>query len=153
MFENFLYFYEVLYTLVILEYRLLLILTVVVSTLTILSKTECNFFWFPLNFSKASTTRGFFNGNGYFDILTVHFFINMKNKYLPDMLNMEIETRNIWMFLKMVLNSRYMWTSYKAFPSLKKNKCVLNAHETKPYKINKRKPHYCCSSSWNHCKP
>ena len=153
MFENFLYFYEVLYTLVILEYRLLLILTVVVSTLTILSKTECNFFWFPLNFSKASTTRGFFNGNGCFDILTVHCFINMKNKYLPDMLNMEIETRNIWMFLKMVLNSMYMWTSYKAFPSLKKNKCVLNAHETKPYKINKRKPHYCCSSSWNHCKP
>jgi hypothetical protein len=47
----------------------------------------------------------------------------------------------------------YMWTSYKAFPSLKKNKYVLNAHETKPYKINKEKPHYCCSSSWNHCKP
>ena len=47
----------------------------------------------------------------------------------------------------------YMWTSYKAFPSLKKNKYVLNAHETKPYKIIKEKPHYCCSSSWDHCKP
>jgi hypothetical protein len=30
---------------------------------------------------------------------------------------------------------------------------VLNAHETNPYEINKEKPHYCCSSSWNHCKP
>jgi hypothetical protein len=69
------------------------------------------------------------------------------------MLNMEIKTRNIWMFLKMVLNSMYMWTSYKAFPSLKKNKYVINAHETKPYKIKKEKPHYCCSSSWNYCKP
>ena len=66
---------------------------------------------------------------------------------------MEIKTRNIWMFLKMVLNSMHMWTSYKAFPSLKKNKCVLNEHETKPYQINKEKPHYCCSSSWNQCKP
>jgi hypothetical protein len=152
LFENFLYFFEVLYTLFILEYRLL-ILTVVVSTLTILHKIECNFFWFPLNFSKASTTRRFFNGNGCFDILTVHFFINIKQKYLPNMLNMEIKTRNIWMFLKMVLNSMYMWTSYKEFPSLKKNEYVLNAHETKPYKTNKEKPHYCCSSSWNHCKP
>jgi hypothetical protein len=97
--------------------------------------------------------ESFFNGNGCFDILTVHFFINIKQKYLPDMLNMEIKTRNIWMFLKMVLNSMYMCTSYKAFPSLKKNKYVLTAHETKPYKINKEKPHYCCSSSWNHCKP
>jgi hypothetical protein len=131
--ENFLYFFEVLYALFILEYRLL-ILTVVVSTLTILHKTECNFFWFSLNFSKASTTRRFFNGNGCFDILTGHFFINIKQKYLPDMLNMEIKTRNIWMFLKMILNSMYMWSSYKTFPSLKKNKYVLNAHETKPYK-------------------
>ena len=63
LFENFLYFFKVLYTFFILEYRLL-ILTVVVSTLTILHKTECNFFWFPLNFSNASTTRRFFNGNG-----------------------------------------------------------------------------------------
>ena len=66
---------------------------------------------------------------------------------------MEIKTGNIWMFLKMVLNSMHMWTSYKAFPTLKKNKCVLNEHETKPYQINKEKPHYCCSSSWNQCKP
>jgi hypothetical protein len=35
----------------------------------------------------------------------------------------------------------------KAFHSLKKNKYVLNAHETNPYEINKEKPHYCCSSS------
>ena len=114
--NNFLYFFEILYTLFILDYRLL-ILTVVVSTLTILHNTECNFFWFPLIVPKASTTRLFFNWNGCFDILTVHFFID-KN-YLPDMLNMEIKTRNIWMFLKMVLNSMYIWTSYKAFPSLK----------------------------------
>jgi hypothetical protein len=26
----------------------------------------------------------FFDGNGCFDILTVHFFINIKEKYLPD---------------------------------------------------------------------
>jgi hypothetical protein len=152
VFENFFYFFEVLYTLFILEYKLL-ILTVVVSTLSMLHKTECNFFWFPLSFSKASTTRRFFNGNGCFDNLTAHFFIHIKNKYLPIILNMEIKTRTIWMFLKMVLNSMYICRSYKAFPSLKRNKYVLNAHETKPYKINKEKPHYCCSSSWNHYKP
>jgi hypothetical protein len=34
----------------------------------------------PLNFSSASTTRRFFNGNSCFDILTAHFFINIKKK-------------------------------------------------------------------------
>jgi hypothetical protein len=147
--ENFLYVFEVLYTLFILEYRLPILTVNSHNT----AQNRMQFLLISIKFSERFNHKTFFNGNGCFDILTAPFFINIKEIYLPDMLNMEIKTRNIWMFLKLVLNSMYMWTSYKAFPSLKKNKYVLNAHETKPYKIIKEKPHYCCSSSWDHCKP
>ena len=53
------------------------------------------FLLISINFFESFNDKTFFNGNGCFDILTVHFFINIKKKYLPDMLNMEIKTRNI----------------------------------------------------------